>query len=53
MKGKLIILITKNTRDEIFYYVSRSKEKKMKTAINSIKEELKKRNNLDFQKKLK
>jgi ERCC4-related helicase len=52
MKGKLIILITKNTRDEVFYYVSRSKEKKMKTAINSIKEELKNGNRFDFQKKL-
>lgn len=38
-KGKLIILITKKTRDEAFYYVSRSKEKKMKTAIKDIKEE--------------
>ena len=27
-KGKLIVLITKKTRDESFYYVSRSKEKK-------------------------
>jgi Fanconi anemia group M protein len=41
MKGKLIILITKKTRDETFYYVSRSKEKKMQSAINSIKEDLK------------
>ncbi|MBU0467393.1 MAG: hypothetical protein KKF39_07065, partial [Nanoarchaeota archaeon] len=29
MKGKLIILITKGTRDETSYYVSRSREKKM------------------------
>ncbi|MAG10759.1 hypothetical protein CMI44_00400 [Candidatus Pacearchaeota archaeon] len=41
MKGKLIILITKGTRDETFYYVSRSREKKMHKAIDSIKEDLK------------
>ena len=40
MKGKLIILITKNTRDEFHYYASRSREKKMHTIIGSIKEEL-------------
>lgn len=37
MKGKLIILITKNTRDETFYYVSRSREKKMHKSIELIK----------------
>ncbi len=51
MKGKLIILITKKTRDEAFYYVSLSREKKMHSAINNIKEELSK-NKLDFQKTL-
>ncbi len=40
MKGKLIVLITKNTRDQTFYYASRSKEKKMHSAIKSIKEDL-------------
>ncbi|MFQ5531493.1 MAG: DEAD/DEAH box helicase [Candidatus Nanoarchaeia archaeon] len=40
MKGKLIMLITKNTRDEAFYYVARSREKKMHKAINSIKQDL-------------
>jgi Fanconi anemia group M protein len=40
MKGKLIILLTKNTRDEINYYVSKSREKKMYEAIDSIKEDL-------------
>lgn len=40
MKGKLMILITKGTRDETFYYVSRAKEKKMKSAINLIKDNL-------------
>ena len=41
MKGKLIILVTKNTRDESYYYVARAKEKKMYSAISSIKEDLK------------
>ena len=40
MKGKLIMLITKKTRDEVFYYISKNKEKKMHSAINSIKEKL-------------
>jgi len=50
--GKLILLITKKTRDETFYYVSKSKEKRMKTAINKIKEDLTNENKIDFQKKL-
>lgn len=40
MKGKLIILITKKTRDEAFFYVAKSREKKMKSAIESIKKDL-------------
>jgi Fanconi anemia group M protein len=40
MKGKLIMLVTKGTRDEAFYYVSRAKEKSMQSAMSSIKEEL-------------
>ncbi len=50
-KGKLIILITKKTRDESFYYVSRSKEKKMRSAISEIKKELSE-GTIDFQKTL-
>ena len=53
MEGKLIILITKDTRDETFYYVSRSREKKMHKIIGEIKEKLKNGNKIDFQKKLK
>ena len=53
MKGKLIILITKKTRDEVYYYVSRSREKKMYSAIDTIKKDLIKGNKIDFQKKLK
>ena len=40
MKGKLFILVTQKTRDEAHYYVSRSREKKMHTAIDKIKKEL-------------
>ncbi|MFH1787216.1 MAG: DEAD/DEAH box helicase [archaeon] len=53
MKGKLIVLITKNTRDESFYYVSRSREKKMHSAISSIKEDLANGVKWESQKKLK
>ncbi|MEK6945685.1 MAG: DEAD/DEAH box helicase [Nanoarchaeota archaeon] len=52
MKGKLIILITKGTRDEAFYYVSRSRERKMRTAISSIKETLGLNNKTEKQQKL-
>ncbi|MBR9705566.1 DEAD/DEAH box helicase family protein [Candidatus Pacearchaeota archaeon] len=41
MKGKLTILMTTGTLDEIFYYASRAKEKRMYTAIENVK------NNLD------
>jgi Fanconi anemia group M protein len=52
MKGKLIMLITKKTRDEAFFYVSKSREKKMKTAIESIKEDLNNGIKFEVQKKL-
>lgn len=52
MKGKLIMLITKKTRDEAFFYVSKSREKKMKTAIESIKEDMNNGIKFDIQKKL-
>ena len=39
-KGKLIILITKNTKDEFAYYASLSREKKMQKSIENIKKEL-------------
>ena len=55
MKGKLIMLITKKTRDEAFFYVSKSREKKMKTAIESIKEDFANGRNkfkIEVQKKL-
>jgi ERCC4-related helicase len=52
MKGRLIIIITKKTRDETFYYVSRSREKKMYKTIDLIKENLKEKKK-EFQKELK
>jgi Fanconi anemia group M protein len=52
MKGKLIMLITKKTRDEAHFYASRAKEKRMKFAINSIKDNLKNNISEDVQRKL-
>jgi Fanconi anemia group M protein len=52
-EGKLIILITKKTRDETFYYASRAREKKMHTAISTIKDELNNGIKFDTQKTLK
>jgi len=49
-KGKLIVLITKNTRDESFFYVSRAKEKKMHKVMKNLKDSL--LNNYEVQKKL-
>jgi ERCC4-related helicase len=46
MKGKLIILITQDTLDEIFYYAALGKEKRMYKAINSLKQEMDKGINL-------
>ena len=40
MEGKLIILITKKTRDEAYFYVSKAKEKRMHSAIDEIRENL-------------
>ncbi len=37
-KGKWIVLITKGTRDESYYYVSKAREKKMESAIKGIKD---------------
>jgi len=39
-KGKLIMLITKNTRDESYYWTAFHKEKKMYQALEEIKSEL-------------
>ncbi len=40
MQGKIIMLITKKTRDETYFYVAKAKEKKMHNVINSIKKDL-------------
>ena len=52
MKGKLIMLITKNTRDETYFYISKVREKKMHSAISDIKKELAYGIKLDSQKTL-
>ena len=38
--GKLIILVTKNTKDEIHHYASSSRERKMYKTIELIKKEM-------------
>lgn len=52
MEGKLIILVTKKTRDETHYYTSRAREKKMHSAIDSVKQDLANTGKFDFQKSL-
>lgn len=54
MEGKLIMLITKKTRDETYFYASKAKEKRMHSAIQNIKEDMhnKKFNARDVQRKL-
>jgi len=47
MEGSLIILITRDTRDEAYYYASLSKEKKMYSAIKSVKDNLDINNSLN------
>jgi len=51
-KGKLIILITKGTRDEAYYWAAFHKEKKMYKAINHIKENLENKKTIGKQKTL-
>jgi ERCC4-related helicase len=52
MKGKLIILMAKKTRDESYFYVSRAKERKMHESISSIKEDFRNKGEKSIQKKL-
>ena len=52
MKGKIIMLITRKTRDEAYFYASRAREKKMHSAINNIKENLKMKDIKEIQKKI-
>lgn len=42
--GKLIILVTKDTKDEISHYASSAREKKMYKTIESVKQDLKSQN---------
>jgi len=52
MAGKLIMLITRSTRDESFYYVANAREKKMHKTIQEIKDEMSTGVKPDFQKTL-
>jgi len=36
-KGKMVVLMAKNTRDEAFYWTARSKERKMKETLHEMK----------------
>ncbi len=42
--GKIVMLITKDTRDEIYHYASSSREKKMYTIIEKVQKELENKN---------
>ncbi|MBM3228305.1 DEAD/DEAH box helicase [Candidatus Pacearchaeota archaeon] len=53
IEGKLIILITKDTRDEAYFYVSKAKEKRMHSSIDSIKKDLNSKFFREIQEKLK
>lgn len=50
MPGKLVILVTKNTRDQAYYWAAFHREKKMYSAINSVKQELKNKGKITFDK---
>ena len=41
MPGKLVILVTKGTRDEAHHYAAIAREKKMHRTIETVKKELK------------
>ena len=45
-KGKLIILVTENTRDEISHYASAARERKMYKILEEVKRELKETNKI-------
>ena len=51
-KGKIIMLITKKTRDESSFYISKMRERKMKKAIEEVREFIKKDGQLEIQKEL-
>jgi Fanconi anemia group M protein len=46
-KGSLKILITKNTRDQIYHYSAHHKERRMHRAIDDIKKDFKKNGKLE------
>jgi len=52
INGKIIMLITRKTRDEAYFYISKAKEKKMHSAISSIKDDFSKNTKAETQEKL-
>ncbi len=50
--GEVIILVTKDTKDQIYYFVSKQREKKMAYIINKLSSELKSSAPGDGQKRL-
>lgn len=50
MKGKLIILITKNTRDEVYHWAAYHKERKMHGVLKDLTENFKKHNSNEKEK---
>ena len=52
MPGKLLILVTRGTRDEGHYYAARAKEKKMHSAISEIRDGLENPKKIEKQERL-
>ncbi|MGD2072617.1 MAG: DEAD/DEAH box helicase family protein [Candidatus Thorarchaeota archaeon] len=51
-KGKLVVLITKGTRDEAYHWAAFHKEKKMHRILDNLKDEMENNINTDTQKRL-
>ncbi len=50
-KGKVTVLLTKNTRDEAYYWASKNKEKNMWNNLNQLKREIEENVGKTFRKK--
>ncbi len=48
-KGKLVMLITENTKDQFSYYAARAREKKMHTSIETVRDQMKKNEKIEEQ----
>lgn len=51
-KGKLVMLITENTKDQFSYYAARAREKKMHTSIETVRNQMKKNEKIEEQRTL-